>query len=76
MVKTAFCCTDQRHVDDPTRQQAKRSIEVWDEERWGNKLLVLSGEPQLIAPIPSQGVDVGEEGGLLDVLLQEGGQGG
>ena len=46
-----------------------RSIEVWDEERWGNKLLVLSGEPQLIAPIPSQGVDVGEEGGLLDVLL-------
>ena len=53
-----------------------RSIEVWDEERWGNKLLVLSGEPQLIAPIPSQGVDVGEEGGLLDVLLQEGGQGG
>ena len=47
-----------------------RSIEVWDEERWGNKLLVLSGEPQLIAPIASQGVDVGEEGGLLDVLLQ------
>ena len=33
-------------------------MKVWDEERWGNKLLVLSGEPQLIAPIPSQGVDV------------------
>ena len=49
---------------------------MWDEERWGNKLLVLSGEPQLIATIPSQGVDVGEEGGLLDGLLQEGGQGG
>ena len=66
MVKTAYCCTGQRHVDDPTRQKAIEVIEVWDKERKGNKLLVLSGEPQLVAPIPCQRVDVGEEGGLLD----------
>ena len=47
------------------------SLEVGDEEGRDGKLLVLPGEPQLVAAIPSQGVQVGEEGGLLHVLPQE-----
>ena len=42
-----------------------------EEEGRDGKLLVLPAEPQLLAAIPSQGVDVGEESGLLHVL-QEG----
>ena len=46
-----------------------------DKEGRDGKLLVLPAEPQLVAVIPSQGVDVGEESGLLHVL-QEGVEGG
>ena len=46
------------------------------EEEGDGELLFLPGEPQLVAAVPSQGVEVGEEGGLLHVLPQEGGQGG
>ena len=49
----------------------RESLEVGDEEGRDSKLLVLPGEPQLVAAIPSQGVQVGEEGGLLHVLPQE-----
>ena len=51
-------------------------LEVRDEEGRDGKLLVLPGEPQLVAAIPSQGVEVGEEGGFLHVLPHEGVQGG
>ena len=54
----------------------RESLEMGDEEGRDGKLLVLPGEPQLVAAIPCQGVDVGEEGGLLHVLPQEGVQGG
>ena len=53
-----------------------KSLEVRDEEGGDGELLVPTGEPQLVAAIPSQWVEVGEEGGLLHVLPQEGGQGG
>ena len=52
---------------------------MWDKEGRGGELLVLPGEPELVATIPRQGVEVGEEGGLLHVLPQErvkGGKGG
>ena len=57
----------------------RESLEVRDEEGRGGKLLVLPGEPQLVAAIPCQRVEVGEEGGLLHFLPEErveGGQGG
>ena len=54
----------------------RESLEVGDEEGRGGKLLLLPGEPQLVAAVPCQGVEVGEEGGLLHVLPQEGVQGG
>ena len=47
-----------------------------DEEGRDGELLVLPGEPQLVAAIPRQGVEVGEEGRLLHVLRQDGVQGG
>ena len=47
-----------------------------DEEGRDGKLLVLPGEPQLVAAIPRQRVEVGEEAGLLHVLPHEGMQGG
>ena len=43
-----------------------------DKEGRGGELLVLPGEPELVATVPRQGVEVGEEGGLLHVLPQEG----
>ena len=42
-----------------------------DEEGRVGKLLVLPGEPQLVTAIPRQGVQVGEEDGLLHVLPEE-----
>ena len=54
----------------------RESLEVGDEEGRDGKLLLLPGEPQLVAAIPRQRVEVGEEGGLLHVLPQEGVQGG
>ena len=45
---------------------------MWDKEGRGGELLVLPGEPELVASVPRQGVEVGEEGGLLHVLPQEG----
>ena len=51
------------------------SLEVRDEEGRDCKLLVIPGEPQLVAAIPCQQVEVGEEGGLLHVLPHEGVQG-
>ena len=54
----------------------RESLEVGDEEGGDSKLLVLPGEPQLVAAIPCQGVEVGEEGGFLHVLPHEGVQGG
>ena len=47
-----------------------------DKEGRGGELLVLPGEPELVATVPRQGVEVGEEGGLLHVLPQEGVEGG
>ena len=47
-----------------------------DEEGRDSKLLFLPGESQLVAAIPCQRVEFGEEGGLLHVLPQEGVQGG
>ena len=44
------------------------SLDVGDEEGRDGKFLLLSGEPQLVAAIPSQRVNVGEEAGLLHVL--------
>ena len=49
---------------------------MWDKEGRGGKLLVLPGEPELVATVPRQGVEVGEEGGFLQVLPQEGVEGG
>ena len=49
---------------------------MWDKEGTGGELLVLPGEPELVATVPRQGVEVGEEGGLLHVLPQEGVEGG
>ena len=54
----------------------RESLEVGDEEGRDGKLLLLPGEPHLIATVPCQGVEVREEGGLLHVLLQEGVEGG
>ena len=48
----------------------RESLEVGDEEGRDGKLLLLPGEPQLVAAIPRQRVEVGEEGGLLHVLPQ------
>ena len=50
----------------------RESLEVRDEEGRGGKLLVLPAEPQLVAAIPCQRVEVGEEGGLLHVLPHKG----
>ena len=47
------------------------SLEMGDEEGRGDKLLLLPGEPHLIAAVPCQGVEVREEVGLLHVLPQE-----
>ena len=47
-----------------------------DKEGRDSALLVLPGEPELVASVPRQGVEVGEEGGLLHVLPQEGVEGG
>ena len=44
---------------------------MWDKEGTGGELLVLPGEPELVASAPRQGVEVGEEGGLLFGLRQE-----
>ena len=49
----------------------RESLEVGDEEGRDSKLLVLPGEPQLVTAIPRQGVQVGEEDGLLHVLPEE-----
>ena len=49
---------------------------MWDKEGRGGELLVLPGEPELVAAVPRQGVEVGEEGGFLQVLPQEGVEGG
>ena len=46
-------------------------LDVRDEEGRVGKLLVLPGEPQLVTAIPRQGVQVGEEDGLLHVLPEE-----
>ena len=54
----------------------RESLEVRDEEGRDGKLLLLPGEPHLIATVPCQGVEVREEGGLLHVLPQEGVEGG
>ena len=40
-----------------------------EEEGRDGKLLVLPAEPQLLAAIPSQGVDVGEESGLQGAFV-------
>ena len=45
------------------------------QEGRGGELLVLPGEPELVATVPRQGVEVGEEGGLLHFLPQERGEG-
>ena len=50
-----------------------------NQEGRGGELLVLPGEPELVASVPRQGVEVVEEGALLHVLPHErveGGQGG
>ena len=47
-----------------------------DEEGRDGKLLVLPGEPYLVAAVPRQRVEVGEEAGLLHVLPHEGVKGG
>ena len=44
---------------------------MWDKEGRGGELLVLPGEPELVAAVPRQGVEVGEENGLLHILAQE-----
>ena len=52
---------------------------MWDKEGRGGEFLVLPGEPELVASVPRQGVEVVEEGALLHVLPHErveGGQGG
>ena len=49
---------------------------MWDKEGRGGELLVLPGEPELVAAVPRQGVEVGEEGGFLHVLPQDGVEGG
>ena len=49
---------------------------MWVKKGRGGELLVLPGEPELVATVPRQGVEVGEEGGLLHVLPQEGVEGG
>ena len=52
------------------------SLEMGDEEGRDGKLLLLPGEPHLIAAVPCQGDEVREEVGLLHVLPQEGVHGG
>ena len=52
------------------------SLKVGDKEGRDSKLFVLPCEPELVTSIPSQGVEVGEEGGLLHVLAQESVEGG
>ena len=42
-----------------------------DKEGRGGELLALPGEPELVATVPRQGVEVGEEAGLLSGLRQE-----
>ena len=44
---------------------------MWDKEGGGGELLLLPGEPELVATVPRQGVEVGEEGGFLHVLSRE-----
>ena len=58
------------------RWEGGKSLQVRDEDGRNSKLLVLPGEPQLVAAIPCQRVEVREEGGLLHVLPHEGVQGG
>ena len=47
-----------------------------DEEGRDGKLLVLPGEPYLVAAVPRQRVEVGEEAGLLHVRPHKGVKGG
>ena len=42
-----------------------------DKEWSDGELLVFPDEPELIATIPREGVEVGEENGLLHILAQE-----
>ena len=39
-----------------------------DEEGWCGVIMLLPAEPQIVAAIPGQGVEVGQEGRLLQVL--------
>ena len=57
----------------------KRPFSRFAKKQRCGELLVLPGESELVASVPRQGVDIGEEGGLLHFLPQErveGGQGG
>ena len=47
------------------------SLEVRDEEGWVGKGGIISGQPDLVAPIPSQGVEVAQKCRFLYVLLHE-----
>ena len=64
------CCKTSKVI--VTRESVNlESLDVGDEEGRVGKLLVLPGEPQLVTAIPRQGVQVGEEDGLLHVLPEE-----
>ena len=47
------------------------SLEVRDEEGWVGKGGIISGQPDLVAPVPSQGVEVAQKCRFLYVLLHE-----
>ena len=47
------------------------SLEVRDEEWWVGKGGIISGQPDLVAPIPSQRVEVAQKCRFLYVLLHE-----
>ena len=42
--------------------------DVGDEEGWSGVIMLLPAEPQTVAAIPGQGVEVGQEVRLLQVL--------
>ena len=49
----------------------RESLEVRDEEGRVGKGGIVSCQPDLVTPIPSQGVEVAQESRFLYVLLQE-----
>ena len=58
------------------RSVVGESLEVGDKKGWGGELLVLPRKPELVTSVPRQGVEVGQEGGLLHVLPHESVEGG